>query len=176
MENTNLIKISEIDINNYSNIEAKKYLPFAVKKTMVDTMLNTAKTVENNIIKIDYALLQMVKEYILLNNYSNLDLSEEDMLTTYDYLKENKVVDYVIEEIRNNGELDFYNVVLAQEIEQIQKVDNSLESIIAKSLNTLIAKIPDEKGMAKLLKQLPKSLEKVSPETLEILKNLNVKQ
>ena len=60
------------------------------------------------------------------------------------------------------------DMALAQEV----KIGNSIEKVVKDGIEKLIEKIPNEKEMQKILKQLPKALEKVNPETLEVLKKV----
>jgi len=68
-----------------------------------------------------------------------------------------------------SSEKEFIDYVLRKEIEQIQLVDNSLASVVNKQLNKLIAILPDQKGLAKLIKELPKQINKIDQSKLKFI-------
>ena len=51
------------------------------------------------------------------------------------------------------------------------KLDNSIEGIISKGLDKLLAKMPDNKGMAKFIKDITKQFDKINPEKLKFVKD-----
>jgi hypothetical protein len=164
-----LIKISEI-AKDFSNIKVETYLPFAIKKIMVDNIFNSIVIENENSLKtIDYSLLLLIKDYSLINNYSNLDFSEEEVVEVYDLLKENGTLDYIINKI-SQEELSFFDEVIFAEIQQIKEVDNSIQAVLYKSLDKLIDKIPSDKALAKIIKSIPKQIEKLDPSKLKFIK------
>jgi hypothetical protein len=162
-----LIKINEVS-KDFANLEIKQYLSFGIKHSIVKTIIESSMIEENNIKRINFALLSMIKEYILINNYTNLDLSQGEILESYDKLKELGIVEFVLNAIPSN-ELNFFDEVINQEINQIQKLDNSIEGIIAKGLNQLISKVPDGKEINKMIPKLSKQISKISPENMNFL-------
>jgi hypothetical protein len=166
----NLISVSEIK-EDFSNIKVKTYLPFTVKKIMVDNIFDSIVAENENGLKIiDYSLLQFVKDFTLINNYSNLDFTELDTIEIYDLLKENGTLKYIIEKIPQE-ELSFFSEVISNEIQQIKEIDNSIQSILSKVLNKLIDKIPSDKALAKIIKDIPKQIEKIDPSKLKFIKD-----
>ena len=163
----NMIKINEVS-EGFTNLEVKKYLQFGIKHSMIKSILDSSVIEEDGIKRIDYAILEMIKLYSIINNYTNMDLSEGEILDSYDQLMEQKIVEFVLKVIPSS-ELEFFNKVISQEINQIQKLDNSIESIIAKGLNQLIEKIPDSKEINKMIPKLGKQLSKISPENMNFL-------
>jgi len=163
----NMIKINEVS-EGFSNLEVKKYLSFGIKHTIIKNVLESSTVEENGIMRIDFAILEMVKLYSIINNYTNLDFTEGEVLDLYDQLMEQKIIEFVLKVIPSS-ELEFFDKVISQEINQIQKLDNSIEGIVAKGLNQLIVKLPDEKNMNKLIKEIPKQLNKISPDAMNFL-------
>ena len=86
----------------------------------------------------------------------------------YDELKEYGVLDEIMQLIPESEKKFIYNI-LVKEIEQIQLVDNSMVNIVNQALNKLIIKIPDQNGLMKLIKELPKQFNKISPDSLKNL-------
>jgi hypothetical protein len=172
--NTNLIKLSEIKSKeDYKKISIKPYLSFSFKKVIINNILNLSKIEnEQNLVKIDYALLEMIKNIMLVNNYSDLDLSEyEDIFQAYDLMQENGVLEYIFGEIPIK-EIDFFDIILEQEITQLLTVENSVSGVLAKTLNKLVDRIPDSAEINKMIPKLSKEISKISPETMEILKGI----
>lgn len=151
-------------------IEIKIYLPVDEKKIIVDNIIQgCVETDENSIIQINYFNKKLIRDVSLIVNFTNLEFSDDNSILEYDYLAENKIIDWIIDKI-DEKEINFIDDLLKDELNQKIKIGNSLENIVAKALNNLISKIPDEKKMRKLMNDIPKSLNKVKPENLEILK------
>lgn len=172
---TNLITISEI-IEDFSNVIIKSYIPYVVKSTMIKNILDVVVFENEQGLKtINYSLLSLVKEIVLFNNYTNVSIFEdkeddennvEDTVFVYDKLKEIGVIDYVLSQIPHE-EFYFFDEVINKEIEQIQMVGNGVSSILAKTLNKIVEKLPDQKSLAKLIKNLPKQINKIDPDKLK---------
>ena len=147
------------------------YLPFVEKKIMVDRIVDACINIdENGIYTVDNFNKKLMTDLVIIGNYTDLEFSE-NTLEDYDYLVKNKVVNHVINNM-DVDELDFIYDLTHLEIEQKVKIGNSLESIVAKGLNDLISKIPDEKGMKKLMGDIPKLVNKIKPDNLELLKEM----
>jgi len=170
-------RIKELQENQIWNIteilegvEIKPYLSTIEKKVIIDNIINgSVETDENSIIKINFFNKKLISDISLITNYTNLIFSDDNSIEDYDFLSQYKILNYIIENI-DNDELDFIYNMVEDELEQQIIIGNSLESVIAKGLNKLIDKIPDEKSMNKLINNLPKVLNKIKPENLEILK------
>ena len=162
-----LVKINDVT-EGFTNLEVKQYLPFGIKHILINTILESCIIEKDGINRIDFSILEMMKQYLIVNNYTNLDLTENEILDSFDELLLKGIIEYVLNNIPSN-ELDFYDKILNQEINQIIKLDNSIESIVAKVLNQLLIKLPDEKGMNKLIKDLPKQLNKINSEKLKYI-------
>lgn len=172
MSEQNLIKISEIK-DNFSNIQINPYIPFVIKKNMIDNILDICVSVdEDGFKRIDYATKIMATEFSICNQATNIDLSEENSLTTYDNLKKSGAIKYIMNNIDIN-EVSFIENCIDEKIKEIYIVDNSIQGAISKVLNKLIEKIPDSKEINKLIPKIGKELSRISPETLELLKNVN---
>lgn len=50
--------------------------------------------------------------------------------------------------------------------------ENSMQAVVKEGLEKLISKIPNEKAMQKILKDLPKAMEKLDPQNKEILSSV----
>lgn len=170
MTEQNLIKISEIK-EDFSNIIVNKYIPFLIKQNIIDNVLSVCTSLdEDGFIRVNYAIKRMAIEFSICNQVSNIDMSDEDNLELYDSLKELGVVTYILEKI-NSNEIVFITDCIDKKIEEIYKVDNSLQYVVAQGLNKLLDKIPDKKGMTKFIKDLGKQLDKFDIDKLKFVKN-----
>jgi DNA primase len=145
-----------------------KYVNMATKKQLCEQIVENSLVDNNGILSIDYINMRMGIDITLVQFYSDIDLSETDLDTLY----ENGTMDELKKSIPYS-ELNFIEENVNYMLDERKDVNNSLSSVINRNLSNLIAKIPDEKGIAKLMKKLPKALEKISPETLDILKGFN---
>jgi len=166
-ENQILI-ISEI----LENVEIKLYLSTIEKRIIVDNIINGCIEIdENSIMKVNFFNKKLISDISLITNYTNLIFSDDNSIEDYDFLSQYKILNHIIKHI-DSDELDFIEYMVENELEQQIKIGNSLESVIAKGLNKLIEKIPDEKSMNKLINNLPKSINKIKPENLAVLKGI----
>ena len=153
-------------------VEIKSYLSTIEKKVIIDNIINgSVETDDNSIIKINFFNKKLISDISLITNYTNLIFSDDNSIEDYDFLTQYKILNYIIENI-DNDELDFIYNMVEDELEQQIKIGNSLESVIVNGLNKLIDKIPDEKSMNKLISNLPKSINKIKPENLAVLKGI----
>jgi len=166
-ENQILI-ISEI----LEGVEIKLYLSTIEKRIIVDNIINGCIEIdENSIMKVNFFNKKLISDISLVTNYTNLIFSDDNSIEDYDFLSQYKILNHIIKHI-DSDELDFIYNMVEDELEQQIIIGNSLESVIAKGLNKLIEKIPDEKSMNKLINNLPKSINKIKPENLAVLKGI----
>jgi hypothetical protein len=144
------------------------YLDLATKREIINTIINNCIVDNNGIISVDYIQKQLATDLALLQFYSTTDIDNIDM----DILYKDGVIDEFRREIPEI-ELNFIEDNVRLMLNEKKETENSLASILNKNLKLLISKIPTEKEMSKLLKNLPRALEKVSPETMGILKDIS---
>jgi len=167
-----LSKIDKTNINLNELIKVKSFISSIEKKLLLDNIINGCiETDENQIMKIDYFNKILVKDISIIANYTDLEFSDDDSIAEYDYLIQNGIFDYIIKNI-NEKEIEFINDLLYDELKQVLQIGNSIEGIIAKGLNKLIEKIPDEKGLNKMMSNMSKNLNKIKPENLNMMKEL----
>lgn len=172
MQELNIITV--LDINeDYSNITIKKYIPFIIKQNIIDNILDACVYInEDNGFKcVDSSMKRMAIEFSICNQVSNIDMEDEDSLELYDKLKELGVITYIISNI-DKSEIDFITDCVNEKIEEIYKVDNSFQSVVSQGLNKLLAKIPDNKGLTKFIKDLTKQFDKLDPDKLKFVKDV----
>jgi hypothetical protein len=170
MLDQNLLTIEKIRDQNYeinTDLCIKSYLSLSTKKVLIKKILDLC-VFEEDVKKIDFALKQFAYEYMLINQYTNINFEVDNITEIYDELKENKLIENILKNIPES-EINFINYVLDKEIEQIQLFDNSLVNIVSNSLNKLVEKLPDQKGITKLIKELPKQINKIDPSKFKFL-------
>ena len=170
MQEANVLTIETIREKGYeidSILYIKNYLPLSHKKLVIKRILDLC-IIEGDIKKIDFALKEFAFEYVLTNEFSNINFELEDVLALYDELKENGIIDKVSKLIPES-EKTFIDNVLQKEIEQIQIVDNSLTSVISKQLSRLVEKLPDSNEINKMIPKLSKQINKISPDSFKFL-------
>lgn len=162
----NLITIEQVK-ENIELLTVKQYLPFAFKKKMIEDIIETCKSEdENGILHIDSIFKQMAFEYSVINQYTNIELSNNDIIETYDLLKESGLVKDVLN-IINIDEIQFIEKCLNEQIDYLLKTNNSIEVFVAKSINKIIEKIPSSKEISKMIPKLSKELNKIDPEKMK---------
>lgn len=158
------------DIKDINDVDVKQYVSFTVKKLIVENIIENSTKTGGGLIKIDYAFLELIKTLTIITQYTNIDVGD-DPVYTYDILKEKGLIDEILMKI-NKSEILFINRVIENEIEQINKIDNSIQSVVLTALEKLVDKIPDEKGLQKVIREIPKALNKISPEVLATIKDI----
>jgi len=153
-------------------VEIKLYLSTIEKRIIVDNIINGCIEIdENSIMKVNFFNKKLISDISLITNYTNLIFSDDNSIDDYDFITQYKILNHIIKHI-DSDELEFIYNMVKDELEQQIKIGNSLESVIAKGLNKLIEKIPDEKSMNKLINSIPKNLNKIKPENLAVLKGI----
>jgi len=166
--------INDFSIENYNTIKIKSYFPFGFKRQMISNIINistmvpTESEATNDLIKIDFSLLKIARDYNIFINYSNLDENGMNMYEIYDIISEKGILKYVLNNIPSD-ELDFIDEIIEKEINQIQIVDNGISTILSKNLSKVIDKLPNNKELTKLIKELPKIINKINPDNLKFV-------
>jgi len=166
----NLITIDEA-IADKNKIIVKDYISFQYKQILIDDVKQSCIIEEDGITKIDYGLKIFVFEYLVVLQYSNIELPTHNYVETYDKLYSHGLVNHVLDEIGFN-ELINLKDVLDKEIEQALMLSNKFEVIVNKFLQDVIKKIPETKSIDKWMKNLVKSLKDFNPEKYPKLQEL----
>jgi len=165
---TNLVTIEQVR-ENPELIIIEKYLPFAFKKKMIEDIIETCTSVdENGVIHVDSALKQMGYEFVISTQYSNLDLSSDNIIETYDLIKESGIVDSIFNRV-NDNELSFIKKCLDEQINYILTINNSIENLVAKGITKIANSFPDKNGWSKIIKEIPKQINKIDQNKLKFV-------
>lgn len=156
-----------------NEIKIKKYIPFVEKQVLVQRVVDLCLDFDQdtNMVKVNFFNKKLSIDSQIILMYTDLEFAEEDFIKQYDFLVENNYFDYIFSQI-NSSELDMIYEAVEHEIEQAIQLNNSIEGILSKNLQKLIDKIPDQKGIKKIMNDIPKQINKIKPENLEILKGI----
>lgn len=153
-------------------IEIKPYIPVIEKKVIVERIIEgSINTDENGIVSVDYFNKLLLTEIAFINNYTNLEFSDEDTIGEYDYLVENEVVKWILDKVKSS-ELNFIYEMVYDELQQRVEIGNSLSNVVAVGINKLINKIPTDKDLAKLIKVAGKELKNFNPSKLKEIQEM----
>jgi hypothetical protein len=151
--------------------EVKPFVSFIDKKILCDQIIDNCLFIdENNMVRCDFFMKYLLTNMKIVVLFTDLEF-EEEYLQEYDFLNENKLIDYILSQI-DDCELNFINEMINKEIEQKMQIGNSIESIIASRLDKLIDKLPTDKQLKSLSKSLVKDLNKLDWNQLPLLKEM----
>lgn len=176
------------------NLEIKKYLSIHTKNILIngfhdnesdiDGIVDRCVIVDNNgYFIVDYFAKEVVLDLTLIKHYSNLELDIDNVVVNekeigiYDYIVENGVVEYIKSNILKVELISFLNF-LGDCIQNKLNSENSIEASVVKFKNeilnradTLINKLPDEKGIKKIINEAKNAINKIKPEQIDRLRD-----
>ena len=153
------------------------YLNHINKQLFIDDIVEACfYTNEHNIMLVDYVKLDFMFNIYVIRDYTNIQLSEDNILDDYDFIMSNSIIDYVTDKVCVNdytSDISYLRSLIDKTIEQIIKTNNSIENIVNNHLYTLqdnievlIGKIPniDQTFLSKLMDKFSKAVKGLSPE------------
>jgi hypothetical protein len=156
-----------------NEIKIKKYIPFVEKQVLVQRVVDLCLDFDQdtNMVKVNFFNKKLSIDSQIILMYTDLEFAEEDFIKQYDFLVENNYFDYIFSQI-NSSELDMIYEAVEHEIEQAIQLNNSIEGILAKGINKIVAKLPNDKQLKSLSKSLVKDINKLDWDRLPILKQM----
>jgi hypothetical protein len=157
------ITVDQAIKSNYE-ISIKKYLDLSTKQIIIDNII------ENCIEDVDgLKVVNPIKKYMAINLsiiqfYTNVELDGD-----LNELIESGTMDYIES---NVPEAKFIEQLVNETIEARLSVYNSISGVLSRTLNKVVDKIPSGAEMQKIIKDIPKQLSKISPDTIEALKGI----
>lgn len=165
-------KIKEGKLFEDLGIEVKKYLPFVEKTLMVEDLIEACiEIADNNMKKINYVQKQLHWDLFIIMNYTNIELDAEDITGQYDFLKENGIIASVIDKILRE-EYRELELLFEESLNQEKNLANSIEGVIANSVQSLIAKIPEGKQLDKWINKISKTIKDFDPSKYSQLQDM----
>lgn len=152
-------------------IEVKSYLPLVEKQLIVNKIIDSCIVVDDaGLSKIDFFYKYLTTQISLIVNYTNLEFSEE-LISDFDYLAEYIGIEWIIDKI-SPIEVCIIQELVDDELDQVVRIGNSVEGILSKNLQLIVNKIPDEKGIKRILTEAQKQINKIKPDNMSIIKDL----
>lgn len=168
--------ITKIKKNNLviDDLKIKRYLPLLDKSIVVKQICDSAVYYDQN----GLAYIDMVQKKIsicmtVLLNYCNIsigNLEVDKTIDVIDVLLESKFYNKIEEAI--GDDLSEFHYMIDVELSNIIDRNNSIQAILAKGINTLIQKMPDEKGLTKIIKLISKEFKNFEPEKLTMMQDM----
>lgn len=152
--------------------ETKTYLPLMEKELIINKIIDTIVDVdENNLVKIDFIHLDFFFDLEILKSYFLIeipqDIDTKDLLNAYDYLCGNDILPQL--KTRIDEDYEYLIGLLDKEIKQKVEINNSISAVLAKTLNKIVEKLPDQKGIQKMINSIPKAINKIDKTNLEAI-------
>lgn len=141
-------------------IEFKKYLPVSSKRYIVEQIIDKSLIENNEIFKINYIMKTIILEYTICKFYTNINLDVENAIEIYDYFKENGIIEYIFNNIPPN-ELSIIFSIIDEELQQSLTINNSIEVLLAKSINKIVLNLPDNKKINGYINKITKTINKM---------------
>lgn len=169
----NRIKVTEIvkkikkgNDNAFDGIQIKDYLPISTKRLICEEIAKNS-IIEQDGVKIkDSIAYEIAFDLIIVSFYTNVDIDEN-----YDEACEYKIIDYIKDNM-NQSEREFISEHSFNMIQYEINTYNSLSGVVSRNLQKLIDKVPDDKQIKKLVTDIPKQINKIKPEQLELIKEI----
>jgi len=155
-------------------IKIKSYLSFAEKKIMCDKIIDGSLYEEDGMLACDYYNKKLFTEISIINNYTDIELDEENIVGDYDILCELGIVEHILKCLDDDEKYFIYDMVEDGICQKI-KIGNSMESVVKKGLDkfvNIIDKNMNVKEINKLIKTASKELQKFEPEKLKSLQEM----
>lgn len=144
-----------------------KYLNMATKKLLVDQVVaNAIEENDDGFKYVNYFAKMAALYYSLLEGYTDIDTDTKDL----DDLIADGTVDDLLKSIPSS-ELNAILEAVKSKAQQEIDVHNSLSAVLSRKIDTVIEKMPSNRQITSWLNKLPKTLEKISPENMELIKS-----
>jgi len=156
-------------------IEIKKYLNFVEKKILCDKVLNGAISLnKNGIMSVNRYNLRFFTDLVLIENYTNIEIDNENVVSDYDFLCEQDIIKK-IKELIPEDELYFIHNAIYEGIDDKLEESNSIGAVLANKLNKLIEiidKNTNPKEIKSFIKVLSREFKDFDINKLEQIKSL----
>ena len=153
-------------------LKVKQYLSIIEKNLIVNKVIDSCITIDENngLSKIDYFYKKLTSDVSLLVNYTNIEFSE-NLIEDYDYLCEFIGLEWIIDKI-SPIEVYIIQELVDEELDQIIKLNNSIEGILASKLDKVIERLPNSKELKSLSKSIIKDINKLDQNKIADLKEI----
>lgn len=172
------MNILELKTKDFTNLELKSYMPLSYKQLIIDgdeedtgLCAQCVDTKENGMKFVDLFSKEALISIILVREYTNVEFGEElEGYELIDIIIESGIIGLILKEVPDAKRfIDMLDSRIKQELE----LSNTLSAVVANNFKKLVDKIPDDinaKWFEKMLKNLPKMINSIEPERLEMVK------
>ena len=160
----------EIEISNGQKVNVFEYLPVVQKMSFVEYVARESVNDEGVYNSIERQVAQFIGIVTFYTNLNFEDDQEKNIYDLYDVFTITGDKKLIMDNIPASEliELDGY---IEDAIEEKIKLNDSLPRVIGGFLNKVVEKIPNEKFITKTLNNIPKLVNKIKPENIEIIKS-----
>ena len=154
------------------HIEFKAYAPIYDLKmyTEVYCLSDVIQKDDNGFSIIDFFEKKLAFVFVMLVSYTNI---EPEIKGDYDFVMESGLWQLIIDHYKDTDILWELQALIDDTLEQKIKAENSIEASVIKVKNKLfevadkiIEKLPDEKGIKRILAEAKNQINKIKPEQL----------
>ncbi|MGJ0846637.1 hypothetical protein ACR77J_08110 [Tissierella praeacuta] len=150
-------------------IEIKQYLPIEKKKEIIeDVVYRCLAQTEDKVQLIHSYLSDIPKTTAIVRQYTNINLPE-DNYKAYNLIRKTKLDEFVLMKIPQS-EIEEIDKMINRFIEDLrfnQMHSVSVETILTRALDRLIAKIPTEDGIEEFVKKIGNEIKNFDPSKME---------
>lgn len=143
-----------------------EYLNLATKRAIVEQIVNNCITYDGDLILVDFIQRDISLTLSLIQFYTNENIEEIDLDEFYSTGRKDELINSL-----PVSEIEFLKEAIEYAITEKKQTYNSLSGVLSRGIEKLLLKIPDSKEMSKLMKQIPKVMDSLSPENKEIFKS-----
>lgn len=171
------MKLSELDKNTYEGLKIERSISLALKQALIagssdQNLLSDCILDHDGVKKVDFFSKEILLATTLIKYYTNIDLSEDEgteEVSMVDMILDSGLADFIVEQCSDAKKfVDLFEKCVQQEIE----IENSPGVMLNRNIARLIEKIPNEKVMKKLVSDLPKMINKIEPDRLDLLRGV----
>jgi len=171
------INVNELEIKD---IEFK--IPsILLQRDLIENILKSSMLEEddNGLKKFDYVIFAIFKLVAIVESFTNIEieiLKLENGIKVFDFIAMSEIYDVVVQSDELISKLDDisydFSELLSISMEQEISLANSLESILAKGINKIVTKFPDNKELGKLVNKIPTLINKIDSEKMNFIQKV----
>lgn len=172
--------VKELTLEDFkNNVIISPRIGFLNKQAMAQSVYDNSivKDVENDVYYVDAIMQSVTFNINMLSSYTNFyEVYGDVSVYGYDYLNNIGIFDYVYTTI-DEDDIAIVEYAINKNMKRVDML-NSTGACLRRTIKEVIGTLPEMKDFNKLLNNIPKMLNKVDKETLEVLvkefKNGNV--
>lgn len=156
-----LVKLQDA-VEDFNLVTIEKYIPYAAKVGIVSNVIEVCVSTDDSGFKrVNPAEKKLMLDISICTNATNIEFSDE-IISEYDLLKSSGLLRHIYTELSKaeSSEDDVWEIscFVDEKIDEIVKVENGIEMVLAKGIEKLIDRLPTDKQLKSLSKSLVKDL------------------